>query len=266
MGLWRDTRAFVRRDALEAWRTQGFLATQLVLVATAAAGVILLGPHLDPNDPGFLNRPQAFLLTGVMVLDMIWGTTLAAPMRAHRDQAGGMFDACRVTGAPMWRLIVLPQVFPTLLATGRCVAYGLAGALFIRPPLHPERLLELSVVFLMAAATMGFVGVVLRSLVLTFGRRLPFGLLFGAVATVCSGLFFPVSALPSGAAAISKVLPTTYMVEGMRRCMVLGQGFGELSEVLLWLGGLLVLITASAVATVKATTYRLRRTDPTGND
>ena len=122
MGLFRDIHAFVTRDAIEAWRTPGFLTTQIILIVTATSAAVLMGHHIVPDQPGLMGRPTAFLLTGVMVLDLIWGTTAWVTRRAVADQVGGMLDACRVTGAPLWRLIVLPQVFPTLLATARCMA------------------------------------------------------------------------------------------------------------------------------------------------
>ncbi len=266
MALLRDIQAFVRRDALEAMRTPGFLATQLVLVITASAAALLMGAHIEPDQPGFLGRPAAFLLTGIMVLDLIWGTTAFSPMRAVDDQTEGMFDACRVTGTPLWRLIVLPQVFPTLLSTARCLVYGLIGSLFIHAPLHAERVPELIAVFLLATASLGCIGIVLRSLALTIGRRLPLGLAFAAVASLCSGLFYPVTALPVIFEQIAHGLPTTWLVEGMRRSLITGDGFAEMADVLGWLGALTIVLVVTAMVTVKGTTHRLLRTDPTGND
>lgn len=266
MDLSRHIHAFVTRDAIEAWRTPGFVSTQVILVVTATAAAVLMGHHILPDQPGFMGRPTGFLLTGVMVLDLIWGTTAWTTSRAVDDQVGGMLDACRVTGAPLWRLIVLPQIFPTLLAIVRCLAYGLVGSLFIHAPLHVERILELSTVFAASTVALGFVGVSLRSLALTIGKRLPLGLVFAATASLCSGLFYPVSALPGWAMALAHGLPTTYMLDGMRRTMILGEDFGQISNVLLALGVLCALLALVAVATVTATTHRLLRTDPTGND
>lgn len=266
MALLRDIRAFVRRDATQAWRQPGFLTTQAVLVATGAAAAMITGANLASDQPGYMGQPAAFLLTGIMVMDLIWGTTAKASLHSVDDQVGGMLDACRVTGAPLWRLIVLPQLFPTLLATARCLAYGTAGALFIRTAVHPERLPELAVAFLLAGAALAFVGVCLRCLALTLGRKVPLGLIFAAVASLLSGLFFPVSALPHAAQVAAKSLPTTHLLDAMRACMLEGAGFVDIWPSLAWLTGLAAVLGICARVTVAATARQLLRTDPTGND
>ena len=52
-----------------------------------------------------------------------------------------------------------------------------------------------------------------------------------------SGAFFPIEQMPTVMQWISRVLPLTYAVDAVRKCMVLGTGIsGMMTEILVMLG------------------------------
>jgi ABC-2 type transport system permease protein len=62
---------------------------------------------------------------------------------------------------------------------------------------------------------------------MVFKRGDPFGILLGTGSAIFSGVFFPTQLLGSGFGTISRLLPPTYGLDGIRRVLIEGQGFAE---------------------------------------
>jgi ABC-2 type transport system permease protein len=206
-------------------------------------------------------------MVGIAVLDIIWSTTARGPIRAVDDQVGGMLDACRITGTPLWHLIVWPQMFPTLLSGVRCLAYTLIALVLVPSAgLHLDRLPHVALLFGLTTMALCLVAVALRGLALTIGHRLPLGLLFAAAASLLSAPFYPVEALPPWAESLSILVPTHHWVTAARQLLLEGADLSQVSTSVSWLLGTTVFLGLLAAATLALTTRKLLRTDPTGRD
>ena len=69
---------------------------------------------------------------------------------------------------------------------------------------------------------------------MVFKRGDPFGIFLGTGSALFSGVFFPTQLINqyagSGVANISKILPPTYGLDGIRRVLIEGQGFSQVRE------------------------------------
>jgi ABC-2 type transport system permease protein len=74
---------------------------------------------------------------------------------------------------------------------------------------------------------------------MVFKRGNPFAILLGTGSALFSGVFFPTQVLTDtageGFGHVSKILPTTYGIDGIRRVLLEGRGFGEVREPLVTL-------------------------------
>jgi ABC-2 type transport system permease protein len=74
---------------------------------------------------------------------------------------------------------------------------------------------------------------------MVFKRGDPFGVIIGTGSALFSGVFFPTQLMSqvggSGFGYVSRALPTTYGIDGIRRVLIQGQGFAEARQPLLTL-------------------------------
>jgi ABC-2 type transport system permease protein len=81
---------------------------------------------------------------------------------------------------------------------------------------------------------------------MVFKRGDPFGVFLGTGSALFSGVFFPTQLINqyagSGIASVSRVLPPTYGLDGIRRVLIQGQGLAEVRGPLSVLLGFLVVL------------------------
>ncbi len=77
------------------------------------------------------------------------------------------------------------------------------------------------------------------SFAMVFKRGDPFGIFLGTGSALFSGVFFPTQLVSqyagSGVASISRILPATYGLDGIRRVLIVGQGLSQVREPLVTL-------------------------------
>ena len=86
------------------------------------------------------------------------------------------------------------------------------------------------------------IGILSASFAMVFKRGDPFGILLGTGSALFSGVFFPTQLLGSGFHAVSRALPPTYGLDGIRRVLIEGQGLSQVREPLLTLFIFLVVL------------------------
>jgi ABC-2 type transport system permease protein len=70
---------------------------------------------------------------------------------------------------------------------------------------------------------------------MVFKRGDPFGVFLGTGSALFSGVFFPTQLLGEGFGKVSRLLPPTYGLDGIRRVLIEGQGLLEVREPLITL-------------------------------
>src|SRR5260370_18903060 len=130
-------------------------------------------------------------------------------------------------------------------ATFYLFMYLLFGWLFLYVHYRCSFLLAL-LFLLLTTLVLSCLGILSASFAMVFKRGDPFGIFRGTGYGLFSGVFFPTQLSSqyagAGVASVSRILPPTYGLDGIRRVLIEGQGFSQVSEPLFMLLVFLVIL------------------------
>jgi ABC-2 type transport system permease protein len=131
-------------------------------------------------------------------------------------------------------VVVASSAWDFALATFNSFLYLFFGWLFF--DVHFQGNFILAILFLLLTTlVLACIGILSASFAMVFKRGDPFGILLGTGSALFSGVFFPTQLLGSGFSTISRILPPTYGLDGIRRVLIEGQGLPEVGEPLVTL-------------------------------
>lgn len=231
--------AFVVRDwRLElSYRMQFFLRmlSILILVTTFFFVSKIFVGFADPRFTQW-GDPFAAWLTGMAMLSyfMTGFSSLANAIR--QEQVQGTLESVLMTPIGVPTVIVASSAWDFVQATFFSSLYLVFGWLFFNVHYQGNFLLAL-VFLLLTTVVLSCLGILSASFAMVFKRGDPFGIFLGAGSALFSGVFFPTQLIREYAggtvANISRVLPPTYGLDGIRRVLIEGQGFAQVRQPLL---------------------------------
>ncbi len=203
-----------------------FVVTTLFFISQIFAGRFDT-PYAQWRDP-FLAW-----ITGLPFLNyfMVGFSSLANSIRS--EQAQGTLESVLMTPINLPTFIVASSGWDFAQATLHSSLYLLFGWLFFGVQYRGNFLLALLFLFL-TTLVLASIGILSASFAMVFKRGDPFSILIGTGSALFSGVFFPVQLLSeaggSGVGFISRLFPTTYGLDGIRRVLIEGQGLSETRE------------------------------------
>jgi ABC-2 type transport system permease protein len=243
--------AFIVRDwRLQlSYRMQFFLRVLSILIIVTTFFFIskIFNGSTDPRFAQW-HDPLPAWLTGLAVLNyfMTGFSSLANAIR--QEQVQGTLESVLMTPIGVPTVIVASSAWDFVQATLFSSLYLLFGWLFF--DVHYRGSFLLALVFLvLTTVVLSCLGILSASFAMVFKRGDPFGVFLGTGSALFSGVFFPTQLINqyagAGVANISRILPPTYGLDGIRRVLIEGQGFAEVREpflmLLIFLGVLLPL-------------------------
>src|SRR2546425_3290991 len=192
------------------------------------------------TDPRFAQwrDPLAAWLTGVAVLNyfMTGFSSLANAIR--QEQMQGTLESVLLTPISVPTVIVASSAWDFVQATFFSFLYLFFGWLFL--DVHYQGSFLLALLFLILTTTvLACLGILSASFAMVFKRGDPFGIFLGTGSALFSGVFFPTQLLSQYAgnavSSISRILPPTYGLDGIRRVLLEGQGLSEVRDPLVTL-------------------------------
>jgi ABC-2 type transport system permease protein len=232
--------AFVARDwRLElSYRMQFFLRVVSILIVVTTLFFIskIFTGFADPRFSQWRD-PLAAWLTGLAVLNyfMTGFSSLANAIR--QEQVQGTLESVLMTPISVPTVIVASSAWDFVQATFFSSLYLIFGWLFFNVHYHGNFLLALAFL-LLTTLVLSCLGILSASFAMVFKRGDPFGIFLGAGSALFSGVFFPTQLIGEYAgrvASISRILPPTYGLDGIRRVLIEGQGFTQVREPLVTL-------------------------------
>jgi ABC-2 type transport system permease protein len=230
--LARDFRLFV------SYRMQFFLRVLSVL------GIVTTLFFISKIFVGFTDArfsqwrdPLAAWLTGLAVLNyfMTGFSSLATAIR--QEQMQGTLESVLLTPINLPTVIVSSSAWDFVQATFFSFLYLFFGWVFF--DVHYVGSFSLALVFLLLTTfVLACLGILSASFAMVFKRGDPFGMFLGTGSALFSGVFFPTQLLQEHAgsvSALSKVLPPTYGLDGIRRVLIEGQTISQVTEPLVTL-------------------------------
>jgi len=231
--------AFVVRDwRLElSYRMQFFLRALSILILVTTfffVSKIFVG-FADPRFTQWRD-PLAAWLTGMAMLNyfMTGFSSLANAIR--QEQMQGTLESVLMTPISVPTVIVASSAWDFVQATFFSSLYLVFGWLFFNVHYQGSFLLALAFL-LLTTVVLSCLGILSASFAMVFKRGDPFGIFLGAGSALFSGVFFPTQLIRDYAggtvANISRVLPATYGLDGIRRVLIEGQGFSQVRQPLI---------------------------------
>jgi len=195
-----------------------------------------------------------FMAPGLMAMVIMMAAMIGLAGSVSRERELGTMDG--ILSAPISRLSVV---------VGKSFALGVRGLL-------QAALTLILAVLLFGVVVHGNLGLLVLLLILTVFSFIGIGLIISAVSSdqetamtimmtvmfpmmFLSGAFFPIQQMPTVLQWISKVIPLTYSVEALRKCVVLGTGIsGMTTEVWVMLAFGAVFLTIAIPVFSRVTT------------
>jgi ABC-2 type transport system permease protein len=237
--FFRRVWAFIVRDwRLElSYRMQFFLRMLSILIVVTTLFFIskIFTGFTDPRFSQWRD-PLAAWLTGLAVLNyfMTGFSSLANAIR--QEQVQGTLESVLMTPISVPTVIVASSAWDFVQATFFSFLYLFFGWLFFDVHYRGSFLLAL-IFLLLTTVVLASLGILSASFAMVFKRGDPFGILLGTGSALFSGVFFPTQLINDYAgprvAGISRILPATYGLDGIRRVLIEGQTFSEVRDPLL---------------------------------
>jgi ABC-2 type transport system permease protein len=232
--------AFIVRDwRLElSYRMQFFLRVLSILIVVTTLFFIskIFTGFTDPRFAQWRD-PLAAWLTGLAVLNyfMTGFSSLANAIR--QEQVQGTLESVLMSPISLPTVVVASSAWAFVQATIFSSLYLLFGWLFFDVHYRGNFLLALAFL-LLTTVVLSCLGILSASFAMVFKRGDPFGIFLGAGSALFSGVFFPTQLIreyAGGLAHISRILPATYGLDGIRRVLIEGQGLAQVREPLITL-------------------------------
>jgi ABC-2 type transport system permease protein len=228
--------AFVARDfrLFVSYRMQFFFKVLSVLTIVTTFFFIskIFAGFTDPKFSQWRD-PLASWLTGLAVLNyfMTGFSSLATSIR--QEQMQGTLESVLLTPINLPTVIVASSAWDFLETTFFSFLYLFFGYVFFSVQYRGSFMLAL-VFLLLTTLVLACLGILSASFAMVFKRGDPFGIFLGAGSALFSGVFFPPQLLREYAGPelgyISKLLPATYGLDGIRQVLLEGHGISDVTQ------------------------------------
>ncbi len=248
MLLLRRIYAFVARDfqLATSYRFDFFMRIlSILIVTTLCFFVSRIFAGFTEIEYAQWRDPLAAWLTGLAVLNyfMTGFSSLANAIR--QEQMQGTLESVLLTPISVPTVIVASSAWDFVQATLYSFLYLFFGWLFFGVQYRGSYLLALCFL-LLTTLVLACLGILSASFAMVFKRGDPFGVLLGTGSALFSGVLFPTELLTEyagrGFGIVSRLLPPTYGLDGIRRVLLQGQSLSEVREPLVTLLLFLVLL------------------------
>lgn len=230
--LLRRVRAFVIRDFQLAlsYRMQFFFRIlEILLVVTTLYFISQIFSGGAVTTYTQWRNPLAAWITGLAVLNyfMTGFSSLANAIRSEQMQ--GTLESVLLSPITVPTMIVSSSAWDFVQATFLSSLYLFFGWLFFDVHYNGNFLLAL-LFLLLTTLVLACIGILSASFAMVFKRGDPFGILLGTGSALFSGVFFPTQLLGDKFGKVSRALPPTYGLDGIRRVLIEGQGLAQVRE------------------------------------
>ncbi len=232
--------AFIRRDLRiqVTYRLSTLLQLLGVLMSVAAFYfmALLLGPAASPYLSEYGGNYFAFVLIGI-AFGGYQAVGLYAFSEAIRSgQIQGTLEAILVTPTRLEMFLATSVLWSFLLASAQVVLYLGIGVALFGAPLGPAHVGTALLVLVLSLLAFSGLGILSAAFTLVTKRGDPVNFVLGGLATLLSGVYYPVDILPVWLRPVSYLLPMTHALRAMRLALLQGAGPAQVGRELFLLG------------------------------
>lgn len=236
----RKPLAFLQRDLIIAasYRFQFFSQILVVVFAIFTLYFIskVFGAQPLPALSKYGGNYFAFAIIGFSFSSYL-STALNSLSKSIREaQMTGTLEPLLITQTSVTTLIVSSSLYSFLLTSLQVVLFLGIGAFAFGVDFSAANYGAAVVIFILTILSFSSLGIISAAFIMVFKRGNPVNWLFTSVSWLLGGVYYPVSVLPDWLQTISKFLPMTHALEGIRLALLQGASFSRLEESFFCLG------------------------------
>lgn len=217
-------------------------------------------PQLAAVTPGGTNY-FAFAFVGFAFFDCLGVSLYSFDRSLQQARGNGTLEHLLVTETGLPLILAGSVLYPMAVMLVRMVVYLAWGVFLFGFTLRAANWAGALAILLVSVLAFAGLGVLSACYVLLFKRGNPITWFLLGVSGLVSGMMYPVSVLPDWLQTVSRLVPVTYSLEGMRAAVLAGASLAQL-----WpsLRALLLFAALLLPLSYLAFDWALRRTKVTG--
>lgn len=243
----RRALAFLKRDFLiEISYRFNFLLSLVGLVVTISV-FYFLGKIVDPETvQDSAGNYFSFALVGMAMALYLRAGLGSFAESVREEQMMGTLEVMLSTPTSLTTIILSSSLWRFLFTSLSVFAFLLVGAAFgvSYAGANVGAALLLLVLTIAAYAALGIIS---ASFIMVFKRGDPINWVVSSLSILLGGVFYPLSVLPGWLRALSRLLPITWSLEGIRGALLRSQGYAALGDNFLALAVIDVLLLPLAL-------------------
>ena len=218
--------AFFRRDAAIAYSYRAAFFAQflgnLLLLAILYFVAKTIGPQTLPALAKYGGNFLAFLLIGVALTDCVSFSLASFAAQVREAQTTGTLEATLMSPVRLSKILIFSSLWNYFLSAVRFVFYLVVGGAMYGVSMRRANLFSALVIFLLTILCFMGIGILWAGIVLLIKRGEAIMGAMGDLVLIIGGVLFPTSMLPPWIDRISRLIPLTPALEGMRFALLKG--------------------------------------------
>lgn len=206
----------------------------------------LFGTALVPQLEQYGGDYFSFVLIG-LAFSGYMGLSLSSFAQSIREgQMMGTLEIMLLSPTRLSAILLSSTLWSYLLTTVRVLVYLLIGVLVFSFSLNQANFLTALVILVLSITSFSGIGILSAALVLIVKKGDPVAWALGGASSLLAGVYYPITVLPDWLEPISRFLPLTYALDGMRMAMLKGVSLYDVRFDILALLGFTVVLTPLA--------------------
>ena len=217
--------SFIKRDLVTDLSYKLTFAFQVVDILAGLGGYFFLARVTGKAAYGGYD-PFPFIVVGVAVNGYMTTCLVCFTQGIRGNQPLGTLKMALVTPTSPVAIILYSSLYPLARATIDASLYLLGGAamgLSLTRINVPVMLL----IYILSALAFSSIGILSATFTLVFKRGDPFVVLFGALAWLLGGVYYPIEVLPPFLKRASQFMPVTHATIGLRAALLGNASFAH---------------------------------------
>jgi ABC-2 type transport system permease protein len=240
-------RAFFKRDLSIAVSYRLHFLMQLggifFSVSTFYFLSLLFGSALVPQLEQYGGDYFSFVLIG-LAFSGYMGLSLSSFAESIREgQVMGTLEIMLLSPTRLSAILISSSLWSYMLTTVRVVVYFIFGVAVFGFNLSQANFLTALIVLLLSITSFSGIGILSAAVVLIVKKGDPVAWVLGSVSSLLAGVYYPIAVLPDWLEPVSRFLPLTYALDGMRMAMLQGASLYDVRLNLLALLGFTLVLT-----------------------
>ncbi|MDP3880052.1 MAG: ABC transporter permease [Dehalococcoidales bacterium] len=224
--------AFLKRDFFNAISYRADFAMQFVGILFSVATFYFLsqlfGDAVEPQLEAYGGDYFAFVLIG-LAFSGFMGLSLSSFASSIREgQVMGTLEIMLASPTRLSVVLLSSSLWSSIMVIFRVMVFLLVGALIFKAGLAKANILSALVMLILSITSFSSIGILSAAFVLILKKGDPVTRIFGGVSSLLAGVYYPTSVLPDWLEPLSRFLPLTYALDGLRLTILKGYSLSQI--------------------------------------